>query len=622
LGKTARSLCKIYNSLIFSEANHHDNSANSYYNCLYTELNEATERVACKKIIPSEVPYDPVTYAPLAGSAAINAGDNSYVKPSFDAAYSDYLGNPRVYGDTVDVGAVEARAMVRVSDVSGLDFEGLSGSSTMIPPGGLKVRISRNYSTAKKVKGIRINGGELFEFDGESADRVYEGIFADGTDVSIEVVYVEANDWYVDAVNGDDLNDGYTPYRARKTLAAAMAIPHLAAGDIVHVAAGTYDEGEVWRDHTDDHLRGSNRVVVAAGVGLVATNAAVTFIKGHLDGTIDSIGEASVRCVFLEEGAWIENFTLTNGFARGKWSSSGSGGGVCSEGGAAIGCRIIGCGAVGYGKLAYGGALIGCYCMDTLEYKSQELYDLDALINCVVESSVNVRTPIVLNSSVFGNVGSSTVYNSYVYYDAGSTVYFNSRIWYPIKESSSKDDLTADDFRKKPVLDSDNRPALNDVVYCDAGDRSLYDAHFPSAWIRFKDRDYAGGQRVYNEKIDIGAGEVDWRGEYTSALAAKRTSVAAAGANVTAGVKSLNLKAGDSVVLRINVTKRGMLSVKIVSDGLVSVKCGEIEAQRDGEEFSFAVEPGTVDVTVFASDAEATVSSVKLPIGGVVLSVR
>jgi hypothetical protein len=223
---------------------------------------------------------------------------------------------------------------------------------------------------------------------------------------------------------------------------------------------------------------------------------------------------------------------------------------------------------------------------------------------------------------VFGNVGSSTVYNSYVYYDAGYTVYFNSRIWYPIKESSSKDDLTVDDFRKKPVLDSDNRPALNDVVYCDAGDRSLYDAHFPSAWIRFKDRDYAGGQRVYNEKIDIGAGEVDWRGEYTSALAAKRTLVAAAGPGVTAGVQSLNLKAGDSVVLRINVTKRGMLSLKIVSDGLVSVKCGEIEAQRNGEEFSFAVEPGTVDVTVFASDAEATVSSVKLPIGGVVLSVR
>jgi hypothetical protein len=180
--------------------------------------------------------------------------------------------------------------------------------------------------------------------------------------------------------------------------------------------------------------------------------------------------------------------------------------------------------------------------------------------------------------------------------------------------------MTFDNIRKQPVFDADNRPSLDDATYCDKGDRSLYDAHFPSAWIRFKDRDYAGGQRVYNGWIDIGAGEADWRGVYTSALAAKRTSVAVAGPDVTAGERSLNLTGGDSVVLRMDVSHRGTLFVKVVSDGAVSVKCGEIEAVRNGDEFSFAVEPGTVDVTIVASE-NAVVSRVKL-VRGFVLSVR
>ena len=635
-GKTARSLCKIYNSLIFSEANHHTGNANSYYNCLYTELHQDAVKDSCRQIALSEVPYDPVTYAPLAGSAAINAGDNSYVKPSFDAAYSDYLGHPRVYGDTVDVGAVEARAMVRVSDVSGLDFEGLSGTSTMIPPDGLKVRISRNYSTVKKVKGIRINGGELFEFEGESADRVYEGTFADGTDVSIEVVYVEKNDWYVDAVNGDDSNDGYTPYRARKTLAAAMALPYLAPGEIVHAAAGVYDEGEMYSTYVDSSFHGSNRVVVAAGVGLVATNASVTLIKGRPHDETDPFGTTCVRCVFLEDGAWVENFTVTNGFARGKWASAGAGGGICSvtnnpdgtdfAGGAAVGCRIIGCSAKTNGKLVYGGVYIRCYFEDTIGHlnNNHQIMGTEALIGSVVKEKITVHGPVaILNSTLYGNLNHGSVYNSYVFYNAGHSHFYSSRLYYEnAGDDSSDDKYTTVGITKHPAFDANHRPALDDALYCDAGDRNWYDTLFPERWARFKGKDYSGGQRIYNGKIDIGAGEADWRGVYTSAFSAKRTSVAAAGANVTAGVKSLNLKAGDSVVLRINVTKRGMLSLKIVSDGLVSVKCGEIEAQRNGEEFSFAVEPGTVDVTVFASDAEATVSSVKLPIGGVVLSVR
>jgi hypothetical protein len=525
--------------------------------------------------------------------------------------------------------------MVRVSDVSGLDLEGLSGTSTMIPPGGLKVRISRNYSTVKKVKGIRINGGELFEFEGESADRVYEGTFADGTDVSIEVVYVEKNDWYVDAVNGDDSNDGYTPYRARKTLAAAMALPYLAPGEIVHAAAGVYDEGEMYSTYVDSSFHGSNRVVVAAGVGLVATNASVTFIKGRPHDETDPFGATCVRCVFLEDGAWVENFTVTNGFARGKWAYAGVGGGICSvtnnpggtdfAGGAAVGCRIIGCSAKTNGKLVYGGVYIRCYFEDTIGHmnNNHQIMGTEALIGSVVKEKITVHGPVaILNSTLYGNLNHGSVYNSYVLYNAGHSHFYSSRLYYEnAGDDSSDDKYTTVGITKHPAFDANHRPALDDALYCDAGDRNWYDTLFPERWARFKGKDYSGGQRIYNGKIDIGAGEADWRGAYTEALSAKRTAVAEAGPDVTGGVASLNLGAGDAVVLRVEPAKRGFVSVKVVSEGEVSVTCGGEFAEKVGDEYRIFVEAGLSNITVSAT-ANAVVSAVRMPPTGFVLSVR
>lgn len=624
LYKTARTQCKVYNSLILEKDNHHAGQPNSYYNCFYTELDaEAVTNGTCRQIAKVDVPYDPVTYVPLPGSAAIDAGDNSYVKPSLDAPYDDYLGNPRVYNGTVDVGAVEARAFVVVADLTGLDLTGLVGGVTQIPPGGLHVTIARNYKTALKVKGIRINGGDLFEFEGETSDRVWEGDFADGEDVSIEVVYVDANDWYVDAVHGDDANDGYTPYRARKTLKAAMALPHLKAGEIVHAAAGMYDEGEVYRNKGDNNLWGSNRVVVAAGVGLVATNVAVTFIKGRPHSETENLGTNSVRCVFLEEGAWVENFTITNGFARGKWGSDGYGGGICSVGGAAVGCRIVGCGAVGEGKLVYGGTLIRCFCGASLPGANKAVVAADAAVSSVFSGASVHGVPVFLNSTSTGNVGTyTTAYNSYIYYDMNNLTLTNCRMYYGLNEGSSADEKSVVNIKKLPNFDDDYRPARTDTLYCDTGSRELYDAMFPAAWVRFKDKDYAGGQRVYNAKIDIGAGEADWREVYTTALAANRTTVVVAGPGVTAGERSLNLEDGDTLVLRLEPKTSGEGSVTVVSEGDVTVTCDGQVAVRTDDVYTFRAEQGLADVTISVTGGSAVVSNVRLPGLGLLLLFR
>ena len=609
----------VYNSLILGG----DSGNNQYFNSFYvTKDGTTTVDDDCVQISKEDAPYDSRTFAPLPTSKVIDAGNSSYIKPVFESPYCDYLGNPRIYGNAIDIGAVESRTYVKAVDTEGLDITGLDGELTMIPLGGLKVTITRNYKTALKVKGIRINGGELFEFEGESCDRIWEGEFADGQNATIEVVYVDKNDWYVDAVNGDDDNDGYTPYRARRTLKAVMELPHLRAGEIVHAAAGVYDEGDVWRQDIDSHFSGSNRVVVVSGVGLVSTNAELTVIKGSPHDDTTAIGSASVRCVFLEDGSWIENFTITNGFARGRWNSDGYGGGVCSVGGAVIGCRIVGCSSASLGKLVYGGTFICCYCEDSLSHGNHQFSNLDALINSVVGKGTVRATSLVLNSNLNGNMAESTAYNSYVYYDAGQSRFYSSRLYYGSAETSSIDNGTEVNLKRVPLFDSQYRPSLNDERYCDAGDRNWYDTLFPERWARFKGRDYAGGQRIYNGKIDIGAGEADWRGVYTAALSARRTLVAEASSGVTAGEKALNLAAGDTLVLRLDTKGvEGAASLAVVSDGDVSVMCDGKAASKSGNVYTFVAGPGIAEVTISVSSS-AVISDVRLPAGGLQMILR
>ena len=609
----------VYNSLILGG----DSGNNQYFNSFYvTKDGTTTVDDDCVQISKEDAPYDSRTFAPLPTSKVIDAGNSSYIKPVFESPYCDYLGNPRIYGNVIDIGAVESRTYVKAVDTEGLDITGLDGELTMIPLGGLKVTITRNYKTALKVKGIRINGGELFEFEGESCDRIWEGEFADGQNATIEVVYVDKNDWYVDAVNGNDGNDGYTPYRARRTLKAAMELPHLRAGEIVHAAAGVYDEGEMWRQDVDSHFSGSNRVIVAAGVGLVSTNAELTVIKGRPHGEKTAIGSASVRCVFLEDGSWIENFTVTNGFARGRWDGDGYGGGVCSVGGAVVGCRIVGCSSASLGKLVYGGTFICCYCEDSLSHSNHQFSNLDALINSVVGKGTVRATSLVLNSNLNGNMAESTAYNSYVYYDAGQSRFYSSRLYYGSAETSSIDNGTEVNLKRVPLFDSQYRPSLNDERYCDAGDRNWYDTLFPERWARFKGRDYAGGQRIYNGKIDIGAGEADWRGVYTAALSARRTLVAEASSGVTAGEKALNLAAGDTLVLRLDTKGvEGAASLAVVSDGDVSVMCDGKAASKSGNVYTFVAGPGIAEVTISVSSS-AVISDVRLPAGGLQMILR
>ena len=265
--------------------------------------------------------------------------------------------------------------------------------------------------------------------------------------------------------------------------------------------------------------------------------------------------------------------------------------------------------------------MIRCRFRDTVGYSNNQIEDCQALISCMAEEELVGEAGAFINS--YANIlRGSKAYNSFVYYDYGNSEYFNSRIYRTINASSAKDEATVENCRSYPEVDDNGQLSRSDALHCDAGSRALYDELFPERWMRFKDKDLSGGQRVYNEKIDIGPLEADWREVYTAALSARRTVVAEAGPGVTAGTGSLNLLPGDKLVLRLDTKGyNGEASVSVVSDGEVDVTCAGAVASKNGDVYTFNAGPGTVEVVISVAQA-AVVSDVRLPVGGLLIRLR
>ena len=163
---------------------------------------------------------------------------------------------------------------------------------------------------------------------------------------------VQATDYYVDAVNGDDANDGLAAGEghAMESFAALFAKYSIKSGDKVHAAAGVYAKGMM--------LSGSTkfRLVVPAGVEVIGVGADSTTIEGQahtnelgevadLTASPFGCGSNALRGVYLGQGAILRKFTVTRAYSN-AYSDSGNGGGVLSASGKTgylIDCVITGC---------------------------------------------------------------------------------------------------------------------------------------------------------------------------------------------------------------------------------------------------------------------------------------
>ena len=362
----------------------------------------------------------------------------------------------------------------------------------------------------------------------------------------------EGSTLYVDAVNGNDANDGSSEGAAFRTLAAAMNAADY--GDTVVALPGTYDSGTMVPTraqacYTNAAPTLPARVVVKGGVTLASRDgAATTVIKGAAAATGNGCGEDAVRGVFLCVGATLRGFTVTGGRTRGEDVASidNMGGGICGAydvedgsvlqhrglvencivsnnsartgGGAqygtyrnclfsgnsvfhqlgfaicrgsAVGCVFKGNGSAGNHSVLYDCKVVNCTILDG-----------QAGSNGLVCNEGNATYTPILNSIVLGNYTAGASTNNYFLVGAR-----NKAAVTPRESANIAGDASA--------VDADGQPVA-DAAVIDAGDATLCPAGFLAG------RDPAGVRRVLNNAIDIGAFEYDWGVPWAKTLCAKR----------------------------------------------------------------------------------------------------
>jgi hypothetical protein len=365
---------------------------------------------------------------------------------------------------------------------------------------------------------------------------------------AVAVMSSWATDWYVDAVNGNDqwsgstatvptqeqIEAGGTVAGPRKTLHAMMSDEKVGVGDTVWAAEGDYNEGgTVYGDR-----KTVNRVQVKAGVKLVASGSrGATFITGS-GGSYDNgaYSNGAVRCVrFLAPSTdaecgygIVKGFTLKNGrtckgadkndndaFAGGAWGNGllvecdlvNNGCNYESRGGTiykttALRCHFISCnrGYIGYSS--------GVKVIDSLISGGVGFYYYCNAYNCTFEGSCFVRLSNTYNCFFVGTGASSSKQknageNPVKHYNAFSRSLFHETACEPDSKCRV---VTAEET---PYHSESFRPLVGSVAI-DGGDLEKYAVAtngWTTAWLAECGKDYYGGERVVNGRIDVGCGE-------------------------------------------------------------------------------------------------------------------
>lgn len=547
---------------------------------------------------------------PLKGSPLVDAvADTSFYDATWPPALADYkgkdaIGGARILGGKMDIGAVEydwVRAPPAGLSVS-VDTTG--GSNV--------VSFARTFPSKDAVVKSLTFAGETFEFADVDDDFVYtRTIEGRAQDYGISVAYAK-DEWYVDDDGSDDANVGFRKGSPFGTIKKAMGV--VSSGGIVHVAPGIYGDRQGLMD-----VRGgtTNRVVVKAGVGLVADGGPdATAIVGHRSADAGGWGSDAVRCVFLEDGAYIQGFTIRGGAAYMSSDNGNCGGGVSadSQGNSAIVDCVITNNTAVRGGGVYRSTCIRCLIKDN--QAASWSYGTGGFtgeyVDCVADGETLYTSALVLNCSVYRDPDRPNSGMILGIQDGGQTV---NTILYdgfgPMRRYSNcvfrADTSLPPEYRDshckvdQPEADSHDaayRPltAENSVVV-DKGWRDAYDAFFPAQWQRFKTGlDACGGQRVYNGALDIGAGEYDWRPTYADRLVGRRGRVVAASSAVVEGAHGVALGSGESLTVDWVAPRAGMQSfaADINGGGTLAVRLNGVPLAPRGGLYSFEAEAGSV----------------------------
>ena len=338
---------------------------------------------------------------------------------------------------------------------------------------------------------------------------------------------------HVDAVNGDDSNAGYDPLRPKRTLASAVeaALEPRLGSSLVKAAAGTYAEGSMTLSAND----GPARVAIPAGLKLEGAGADVTFIEGEpaTYPILNGCGTNSLRCACVADTAILKGFTLRNGYAwyRGENSYSYSGGGSRGNG-LVVDCVYSNNTSCYRGGNVYNGTFIRCY-FGSATFQAYNICSYREMIDCVFNLDSQDGAVYNLSGAKFfnctfikglpkANTTETPIYNSLILNSQSMDRAGPCRLFSCISVGALGASCSEGDAYNKFGVDSGKvridaatfRP-LKGSLARDAGDgdgsadyRSLITEGWSAAWIaELGNKDFAGGQRVLNGRVDVGAGE-------------------------------------------------------------------------------------------------------------------
>lgn len=418
----------------------------------------------------------------------------------------------------------------------------------------------------------------------------------------VEAVF--GTDWYVNAASSDG-NNGGAPNDAKGSLQGALQ--HAVAGDVVHVAEGTYSGHAVMSTQSSKVY---TQALVPSGVMLIASGAVEkTVILGAdaPDPDEGGCGDGATRCAFLNNGSVLQGFTLRGGrTAAGNAADVDhyAGGVYCAYDTSLVkDCVITDCRSI-RGAGGHGGQYVNCRFVGNKAYLLAPAVRYGILFGCYMADNIGNNTVNCLSGGVYnctfgtGNLekttytwGEGTGPANTVVADSGpvplincvflsgcfhTTTVATNCVYDQAVEGRNGMAGRSSNCPVVPALAAqfaDGKPLTKDVKSVDFGVL----ADLPDGMLT--ETDAAGGQRVYNAKIDAGAYEFDWREEFArSILRQRKLSVLSASPEVKLTTGGVYLPSGNlELVWQLDEGDASdhIAAFGVTGDGTLAVTQGE-----------------------------------------------
>ena len=403
------------------------------------------------------------------------------------------------------------------------------------------------------VKKLVTSGGE-FAAGGDYTVAQLQALGVTGLAGSGSVI---VGDRYVDAEKGNDANDGFSPATAKKTLAAALPLARV-SGMAVRLAAGTYS------NETMTASEENYRAVIPAGVTVFGAGTDKTFIKGHEN------ADDPVRCVCLGANARISDVTLCESYGSAVQAPNMTANKSTAY---VVDCVISNNYAV-QAAAGNGGSYLRCLIAENSSKSNccglwcpdcavNCVFNRNGMVNDVVEASEVVNCTFISSGTnrqpLYRGTGNCNAYNCVIDRNYSGKVTYKNCLFTERSESDPREAQSSytDCIYAAGLdteVDSAFRPVKGHHAGIDrAGARADYERVVASVFGEEElEKDMAGGQRVYNAAIDLGAGEYDARADFSAALNAKNVSVTKATEDVAlTAEEKVRLGPGDTLTFAL-----------------------------------------------------------------------